>query len=155
MRGVDHVRFTSDIKVLNFLIAIACSLPLVFLSEQVINLFYGEELVAYSLILKFMALALVISSANQVDFNYLNSIGKSKVFFANSVITVFVQIFLIFMLLPIYGVETLVISKFLAVFTGFLIAQYSLYRSGNELHHKLNLVITLIMIYFLAVLERV
>ncbi|KLE24598.1 lipopolysaccharide biosynthesis protein [Vibrio diabolicus] len=126
---IKAVELFKDIKLVNFLIALILSLPLILFSDGIIGFIYGDQFVEYSQVLKIMAIALIVSVSNQSDFNLMNSRGYSNFFLINSILTVIVQCTVIILLINSMGVFSLVLAKYFAVICGFIFSTFLLVRN--------------------------
>lgn len=113
-------------RLVNFTIAFVFTSVLYLFSEQILSLLFAREFVEYKLVLEVMAVALLFSALNQVDFNFLNAQGNSKLFFTNSLVTVCVQLVCIFLLYTSLGLIALVFSRLVASVVGHLFASWNL-----------------------------
>ncbi|EJL6785790.1 hypothetical protein NMR91_004732, partial [Vibrio alginolyticus] len=126
---IKAVELFKDIKLVNFLIALILSLPLILFSDGIIGFIYGDQFVEYSQVLKIMAIALIVSVSNQSDFNLMNSRGYSNFFLINSILTVIVQCTVIILLIKSMGVLSLVLAKYFAVICGFIFSTFLLVKN--------------------------
>jgi len=133
---------------LNFVISLIFTIIILMFSQKVIYLFFGQNFVKYSLILEIMSVGLLFSSLNQVDFNFLNSKGYSKLFFKNSVLTVFIQLLVIVLTYKKYGLIGFAFAKLSAVIVGSLYSYYYLRSYSKE---NYALIVSFVFLIYLLV----
>ena len=148
---VEGLLLHLETKNINFAIAAIFCVPLFLFSESILLIIFGSDFIQYSTVLQIIAIALVISASNQVDFNLLNSLGKSKSFFINSVLTVTVQLIVIGLLFESHGIIGLAFARLCSVFIGLIYSQYLLYKEGIALNRTVN---TICIIIFILSISR-
>jgi len=148
--GDELALVTSDIKVLNFIIAISLCIPMFLFSELIIEVIFGEKFLVYKSVLELMTIALLISTSNQVDFNYLNSKGLSRYFFSNSVLTVSVQLLTIYFTYEYYGISSLAYARVFSVFAGYFYAYLLMKRFAADIKRYLIIDIICVASFLLA-----
>lgn len=116
----------------NFIIALVFTFILYTFSESILFFLFDDTFSQYEIVLEIMAVALLFSSLNQVDFNFLNALGKSKVFFQNSILTVSVQVIFIILFYSQLEVTALVLARLFAVIVGYLFASWHLRKYGQN-----------------------
>ncbi|TVL53753.1 hypothetical protein AYI98_01000 [Shewanella algae] len=130
-------------------VAISLSLPLLFFPRQILEIVYDNRYVEYSFLLKIVALSMIFSCVNQVNFALINAKGKSKFIFYNSLVCVALQFIFIYMFYLKLGVLAVGVARLVAVSFGFIMSFYILGREFFKIHY-LIIIFILLMVTFIG-----
>ncbi len=135
----DLVKLNSLFKehmTFNYIIAAPVSVSLVFFSEEVLRLLYGEKFVVASNILKISAVYILFELSNNLITSIFTGIGRPKLSRNAAYLKLIVNLLCNLVLIPAYGLVGAVVSDSAAIFSVLL---YVLYINMKELRLQLPL----------------
>lgn len=116
-------------------LAVAIALPVTFLGSSIIDLLYGEAYKIASTVLIIHIWSGIFVSLGLVFGKYLTNEGLTKVALRRSLLGVFVNVTLNYLLIPLYGIE----GAAIATLSGQLVANYGYDFFDKRLHVQLKM----------------
>ena len=116
-------------------LAVAIALPITFLGEYIVNIFYGEAYNMASTVLIIHVWSGVFVSLGLVFGKYLTNEGLTKIALRRSVLGMFVNVTLNYLLIPFYGIE----GAAIATLCGQIVANYVYDFFDASLHLQLKM----------------
>ncbi len=139
----DALKLHSVSFYLTVSIAIFFGLPMIFAPEFILSFVFDTSFATYAELLKVIVISMIISCVNQINYSMLNANGRGQVIFLNAIISVFVQLLVIYSFYVSFGLLAIAYARLAVGLTGILIY---IYASGirNLEWHKL---ITVLSVY--------
>lgn len=101
----------NNILIKNLLFIFPITIITILNSELIIRILLGAEYLQYSLILQILTVNVLFAALNPIMNNFLYAIGKSKAYFIISLLSILIEIAIIYFLIDYIGIIIIPISK--------------------------------------------